>query len=156
MSSARYRPNDINQYIGRIDFNPSQWNQIYLVSIHEHNGQTRTLPFTGATIPGFRDKSDTKYLSVLHGMDPPIRHKRCERSTGSLHSLQLQYGDSAAYGCAFEPWLFHLAAEHGGSERAIHQHRRSQLGPADVRARVQHQWPSAAHRPGLSAQRRLL
>jgi len=63
MSSARYRPNDINQYIGRIDFNPSQWNQIYLVSIHEHNGQTRTLPFTGATIPGFGDKSDTIPIS---------------------------------------------------------------------------------------------
>jgi hypothetical protein len=55
--------NDINQYIGRIDFNPSQRNQIYFVGIHEHNGQTRTLPFTGATIPGFGDKSDTIPIS---------------------------------------------------------------------------------------------
>jgi hypothetical protein len=59
--------NDINQYIGRIDFNPTQKNQFYFVGIHEHNGQTRTLPFTGATIPGFGDKSDTSIYQFSTG-----------------------------------------------------------------------------------------
>jgi hypothetical protein len=51
--------NSINQYIGRFDFSPTQTNQFYFVGIYEHNGQTRTLPFTGATIPGFGDFSTT-------------------------------------------------------------------------------------------------
>jgi hypothetical protein len=32
--------NNINQYIGRFDFTPTQKNQFYFVGIHEHNGQT--------------------------------------------------------------------------------------------------------------------
>jgi hypothetical protein len=59
--------NEINQYIGRIDFNPTQVNQFYFVGIHEHNAQTRTLPFTGATIPGFGDKSDTNFYQYSTG-----------------------------------------------------------------------------------------
>jgi hypothetical protein len=51
--------NSIDQYIGRFDFNPTQVNQFYFVGIHEHGAQTDTLPFSGATIPGFGDKSDT-------------------------------------------------------------------------------------------------
>ena len=48
--------NQNNQYIGRFDFSPTQKDQFYFVGIHEHQDQTRALPFqTGATIPGFGD-----------------------------------------------------------------------------------------------------
>jgi hypothetical protein len=58
VNSYTYNPtqtNKINQYIGRFDFSPTQKNQFYFVGIYEHTDQTRTLPFTGATIPGFGD-----------------------------------------------------------------------------------------------------
>src|SRR5258708_8612737 len=58
VNSYTYNPtqtNKINQYIGRFDFSPTQKNQFYFVGIYEHTDQTRTLPFTVATIPGFRD-----------------------------------------------------------------------------------------------------
>lgn len=47
--------NKIDQYIGRFDFNPTQRDQFYFVGIDERTNQTRDLPFTGATIPGFGD-----------------------------------------------------------------------------------------------------
>src|SRR5258708_13960185 len=56
VNSYTYNPtqtNKINQYIGRFDFSPTQKNQFYFVVIYEHTDQTRTRPFTGATIPGF-------------------------------------------------------------------------------------------------------
>ena len=76
--------NDINQYIGRIDFNPSQQNRIYFVGIHEHNAQTRTLPFTGATIPGFGDKSDTNIYQFSAGWIHQI-------GATALNDLQVHY-----------------------------------------------------------------
>ena len=59
--------NKFNQYIGRFDFNPTQKNQFYFVAIHEHQDQTRTLPFTGATIPGFGDYSTTDIYQFSTG-----------------------------------------------------------------------------------------
>ncbi len=48
-----------NQYIGRGDFNLNAKNQFYFLGIYQKNAQTETLPFTGATVPGFGDKSST-------------------------------------------------------------------------------------------------
>jgi hypothetical protein len=76
--------NKINQYIGRFDFNPTQKNQFYFVGIHEHNGQTRTLPFTGATIPGFGDYSDTQIYQYSAGWVRQI-------SSTALNDLEVHY-----------------------------------------------------------------
>lgn len=51
-----------DQGIGRFDFNPNATNQFYFVGIYQKNSQTETLPFTGATLPGFGDRSST----VIH------------------------------------------------------------------------------------------
>ena len=48
-----------NQYIGRGDYSLNQKNQFYFLGIYQKNAQTETLPFTGATVPGFGDKSST-------------------------------------------------------------------------------------------------
>jgi hypothetical protein len=55
----------INQYIGRIDFNPTQVNQFYFVGIHEHYAETGTL--LGATIPGFGYKGDSTLYQFSAG-----------------------------------------------------------------------------------------
>jgi len=48
-----------NQYIGRGDYSLNAKNQFYFLGIYQKNAQTETLPFTGATVPGFGDKSST-------------------------------------------------------------------------------------------------
>ncbi len=48
-----------NQYIGRVDYNITPKDQIYAVYIRQKSAVTDTLPFTGATIPGFGDMSTT-------------------------------------------------------------------------------------------------
>jgi Carboxypeptidase regulatory-like domain len=48
-----------NQYIGRGDYSLNSKNQFYFLGIYQKNAQTETLPFTGATVPGFGDKSST-------------------------------------------------------------------------------------------------
>lgn len=47
----------INQYIGRLDLALNPRNQIYGVIIKQKTTTTDTLPFTGATVPGFGDQS---------------------------------------------------------------------------------------------------
>jgi len=47
----------IKQYIGRLDFAMNPRNQIYGLVINQHTSTTDTLPFTGATVPGFGDRS---------------------------------------------------------------------------------------------------
>src|SRR6266576_3061590 len=76
--------NKINQYIGRFDFSPTQKNQFYFVGIYEHNGQTRTLPFTGATIPGFGDYSTTDIHQFSAGW---VR----QLSSTALNDLEIHY-----------------------------------------------------------------
>ncbi len=49
----------IDQYIGRADYNVTSKDQIYAVYIRQKTLTTDTLPFTGATIPGFGDMSTT-------------------------------------------------------------------------------------------------
>ncbi len=57
-------PESINQYIGRIDsrFNPQ--NQFYGIYIDHRLNETETLPFTGATLPGFGDM-DTENIQQI-------------------------------------------------------------------------------------------
>jgi hypothetical protein len=76
--------NSINQYIGRFDFNPTQKNQFYFVGIYHHNSQTRTLPFTGATIPGFGDYSNTAIYQFSTGWVRQI-------SSTAVNDLEVHY-----------------------------------------------------------------
>lgn len=76
--------NEVNQYIGRFDFNPTQKNQFYFVVIHHHNDQTRTLPFTGATIPGFGDRSNTNIYQFSTGWVRQI-------SSTAVNDLEVHY-----------------------------------------------------------------
>src|SRR5207249_7632970 len=46
-----------NQYITRIDYNASEKDSIYGYWFIEPSNSTDTLPFTGATLPGFGDLS---------------------------------------------------------------------------------------------------
>ena len=46
-----------NQAIGRLDYNITSKDQVYAVYIYQKNAAPETLPFTGATIPGFGDVS---------------------------------------------------------------------------------------------------
>jgi hypothetical protein len=48
-----------NQYIARADYNVTQKDQFYGVYIYQKSFSPETLPFTGATIPGFGDMSST-------------------------------------------------------------------------------------------------
>ena len=40
---------------GRVDFNPNTKNQLSFVGIYNFSNQSETIPFTGATVPGFGD-----------------------------------------------------------------------------------------------------
>ena len=51
--------NSANQYIGRIDYAINTSNQITALGIYSKSTTTDTLPFTGATLPGFGDESTT-------------------------------------------------------------------------------------------------
>ena len=46
-----------NQYIARVDVAPNASNQIYFLYLRDKRLTTDTLPFTGATVPGFGDMS---------------------------------------------------------------------------------------------------
>jgi hypothetical protein len=48
-----------NQFIGRIDFNLNSKNQFTFVGIYNNQPTSDTLPFTGATIPGFGDTNQS-------------------------------------------------------------------------------------------------
>lgn len=48
-----------DQEIGRVDFNPTARDQFYFVGIFQKTVSTRTLPFTGASVPGFGDMNTT-------------------------------------------------------------------------------------------------
>ena len=47
------------QYDGRVDFNPSSSDQLSFIGIYQFVNVANTLPFTGATVPGFGDGSVT-------------------------------------------------------------------------------------------------
>src|ERR1700739_3667512 len=58
--SGQYTINEVDttsqpQYMGRIDFDPNPNNQFYFVGINQKGTTTETLPFTGASVPGFGD-----------------------------------------------------------------------------------------------------
>lgn len=46
-----------NQYLGRVDFSPNTKNQFTVVGIYQAGSTLNTLPFSGATLPGFGDGS---------------------------------------------------------------------------------------------------
>ena len=59
-AAGAYRFNPVStrvqdQAIARVDFTPNTKNQFSFVGIYEHFPVSRTLPFTGATLPGFGD-----------------------------------------------------------------------------------------------------
>jgi Carboxypeptidase regulatory-like domain len=53
-----------NQYIGRIDYALNPNNQFYGVYIYQGETTTETLPFTGASLPGFGDE-DTEHINQV-------------------------------------------------------------------------------------------
>jgi hypothetical protein len=57
-------PESINQYIGRIDYSLNPQNQFYGIFINHRLNETETLPFTGATVPGFGD-ADTEDINQI-------------------------------------------------------------------------------------------
>jgi hypothetical protein len=44
-----------DQYIGRIDFNPTSKNQLTFLGIYQKQAVVSNIPFTGATLPGFSE-----------------------------------------------------------------------------------------------------
>ena len=56
-----------DQYIGRMDYNLTSKDQFYGVYIHQKSAAPETLPFTGATVPGFGDVSTTTINQVSVG-----------------------------------------------------------------------------------------
>ncbi len=52
------------QYIGRVDFAMNPSNQFYGVYIFQKETETQTLPFTGATVPGFGDQ-DLEHINQI-------------------------------------------------------------------------------------------
>ena len=59
--------NKNDQGIGRFDFNPTAKNQIYFVGIYQKSNSPETLPFTGATLPGFGDVSSSTIYQYSAG-----------------------------------------------------------------------------------------
>lgn len=58
--STGYQFNEVdtttsNQILGRVDFSPTSRDQLYFIGIYQQNSTLETLPFTGATLPGFGD-----------------------------------------------------------------------------------------------------
>jgi len=47
----------VDQAMGRVDFAPNPNNQLYFVGIYQKTTTSDTLPFTGASLPGFGDQS---------------------------------------------------------------------------------------------------
>ncbi len=46
-----------DQYIGRVDFSPNSKNQITILGLYQKQVSSNTIPFSGATVPGFGDGS---------------------------------------------------------------------------------------------------
>ncbi len=69
-------PESINQYIGRVDFSLNPQNQFYGIFINHRLNETETLPFTGATVPGFgdQDTEDINQITVdyVHQFGPTL------------------------------------------------------------------------------------
>ena len=57
-------PETINQYIARLDYALNPQNQFYGIFINHRINETETLPFTGATLPGFGDQ-DTEDINQI-------------------------------------------------------------------------------------------
>ena len=58
-----FNPTQVNnqdQGIGRVDGNLTSKDQLWGLVVFQHAPQTRTLPFTGATLPGFGDQSQSE------------------------------------------------------------------------------------------------
>lgn len=64
------------QYIGRMDFAMNPNNQFYGVYIYQNETETQTLPFTGASVPGFPDE-DLEHIyqitfDYVHDFSPTL------------------------------------------------------------------------------------
>lgn len=56
-----------NQYLGRIDFDPTARDQVSFYGFMQPNKATNTLPFTGATVPGFGQSSSSAIYQFVAG-----------------------------------------------------------------------------------------
>jgi len=53
-----------DQAIARVDFNPNSRDQIAFVGLYQHLPTIDTLPFTGATLPGFGDQNTSEIRQI--------------------------------------------------------------------------------------------
>lgn len=58
-----------NQYLGRIDFDATTSDRISFYGFMQPNRSTNTLPFTGATVPGFGQSSSSAVYQFIAGED---------------------------------------------------------------------------------------
>ena len=79
-----------DQGIARIDFNPTQVDQIWGVVVFQHAPTTDVLPFTGATLPGFGDTN----TSEIHQYAASYTRQLSATTLNevSLHYTRFNYG----------------------------------------------------------------
>jgi hypothetical protein len=77
-------PTKSDQEIFRVDFNPTAKNQIYFVGIFQKTATTETLPFTGATVPGFGDMNTTNIHQFSAGFTRQL-------SASLLNNLEVHF-----------------------------------------------------------------
>lgn len=73
-----------DQGIAKVDFNPTTRDQISFTGIYQHSPTSDTLPFTGATLPGFGDTNTSEIRQLT------INYSR-QISATALNSLSLHY-----------------------------------------------------------------
>ena len=73
-----------DQGIGRFDFNPTAKDQFYFVGIYQVTNAPETLPFTGATLPGFGDVSKTHINQYSAGYTRQL-------SATAVNDIQVHY-----------------------------------------------------------------
>ena len=94
-----------DQYLGRIDVNPTTKDQISLIYIHQKATTTSTTPFTGATLPGFGELDGNKIDSATVDYIRQLSNTLVNDFAVHLHSLQRRDCQSAEHCEPAKPWL---------------------------------------------------
>ncbi len=79
-----------DQGIARVDFNPTQKDQIWGVVVLQHSPTTDVLPFTGATLPGFGDTNTSEIHQYAASYTRQLNATALNEF--SLHYTRFNYG----------------------------------------------------------------
>ncbi len=79
-----------DQGIGRIDYNPTSKDQIWGVFVFQHAPSSDTLPFTGATLPGFGDVNTSEIHQFAASYTRQLNATALNEF--SLHYTRFNYG----------------------------------------------------------------